>query len=349
MVPIGAHKANALRGHLDLSWQLITGGPIYDTPPMFGSWWPPFALAALTPFAVLDRLADGLGRGAFVLASFGLLAWGVVRLPVASRNAAVLAVAAVAGAVQRNFENLNLNAPLLAMIVAGAIALERDDERRAGAWFGAAAALKVFPGLLLVYLLLRGRWRGAAVGGATGLLLTALSLARYGWSGASQRFETWLALTREGVGGLLGANQSLAALIDRLGGGRGVWLVACAALGAICVAAWRRPRPPVAEVALVTLLALFFSPISWPDAFLLAIPAWALVLAAPPPVHPRVWRAALGLAAFGTSGVLTFVSRPVRLATFDLSLFTWGTLLLLLLLVIVVPPAKSVGDPVAPP
>ena len=285
MAPIGAHKANALRGHLDLSRQLVLGEPIYETPPLFGSWWPPFALAALAPFAGLDRLADGLGRGAFALASVTLVAWALTRLPIAPRHAA-LALAALMGPLQRNFENLNLNAPLLALIVAGAAALAAGDERRAGAWFGVAAALKVVPGLLLVYLAARGRWRGAAMGAATGLLLTAASLARYGWSEGGARFGAWLALTREGVWGLRGANQSLAALVDRLGGGRELWLAACLALGITCVVAWRRARPPWAEVALVTLLGLFLSPISWPDAFLLALPAWSLVLAAQPATLP---------------------------------------------------------------
>jgi alpha-1,2-mannosyltransferase len=349
MVPMGVFKAHALRGHLDLSWQLLLGEPLYQTSPPFGVWWPPFALVVLTPFTVLEHLVDGLGRSAFALTTMMLVAWSLTRLPVSTWRSATLAVAAVAGAMQRNFENLNLNPLLLALVVTGAIALERDDERAAGLWFGAAAALKMFPALLLAYLAARGRWRGAAWGAALGLALTALPLARYGWPDATTAVTAWLDVARAGAWDVLGANQSLAALVVRLGGGRVAWWIATLGLVTVCAVSWSRPRGASPEVFLVILLAILLSPISWPDAFLLAIPAWALVIAAPPPpVARRLWIGALALAALGTSGVLTGVSRPVRLAAFEMSLFTWGTLLLMLLYLVAFPPrdaTRRVGTP----
>jgi alpha-1,2-mannosyltransferase len=57
----------------------------------------------------------------------------------------------------------NLTIALLACVVASWAALRQGREGAAGLWLGVGAALKLLPAYLVVYLLLRRRWRAAGV------------------------------------------------------------------------------------------------------------------------------------------------------------------------------------------
>jgi len=74
-----------------------------------------------------------------------------------------------------------LNMLLLALIVAG-WALERGDKPVwAGAMLGVAAAIKLFPGFLLIYYAARGQWRVVLGGALAGILVTGLSFPVLGY------------------------------------------------------------------------------------------------------------------------------------------------------------------------
>jgi hypothetical protein len=83
-----------------------------------------------------------------------------------------------------------------------------------------------------------------------------------------------------------------------------------------------------AEVGVVTLLAVLLSPIAWSHSFLLALPAWAAVVAPRRESPGRARAVALLVAGIATSGVLTIWSRAFKLTLLSYSIYTWGGLLL---------------------
>jgi hypothetical protein len=73
-----------------------------------------------------------------------------------------------------------LNLVLALLITAAWRDGRRGRDGRAGVWLGVATAVKLFPGFLLAHAAWRGRFRTAAAGTATVLLLTALTVGVLG-------------------------------------------------------------------------------------------------------------------------------------------------------------------------
>jgi alpha-1,2-mannosyltransferase len=338
VVLISARKGNSLEPHLQLANQLLDGRPVYDRPPMFGTWWPPGALALLAPFALVARASMPLAKALFAVFGVACLVWALARAPAGRWTVAALAVAAVAKPLQTDFETLNLNVVLLALVIATWRDLETGRDARAGVWLGIAAALKVFPALLIVYAALRGRWRAAGWGAGLGLGLTVLPLAPRGVEAARATLADWVRVSREGTVAARGHSQSLMALVDRSGAPRAAGIAANAAL--IAWAAWwlRRRRPRFAEIALVTHVAVLATPFVWTQNFVLLFPTWVAILAAPPPALPPRWRRGV-LIPIGvmTSGVIAAWSQAVRNAWYAAAAHTWGALAALAVLALTPP------------
>jgi alpha-1,2-mannosyltransferase len=347
-----AALATGIRGGGDLEIHLPEANlwlerlPLYSAAPRVGAWCPPFAILVVVPFALVAHASAALAKAGWALLSLACLGWALARAPRRHWRDAALAVAAVAVPLHRNFEDLNLNAVLLAALVAAALALAAGREERAGLWIGVATALKVFPGLLLVYLAYRRRWRALVVAAAVVAGLTILAVLPYGVRGGFDTLRAWLAQSTPATSSFQGSNQSVAALVHRLHGGSVA--VALTDLGcvALALAALRRARPSgesadaFGDVGTVTLLAVLLSPVAWVHYFGLAFPAWLTAL------DRGSWRRVLLAAGVATSGVLTVWSLSLRGAVFDLSLYTWGALLLLAALAF--PPAPGPPGPTSP-
>jgi alpha-1,2-mannosyltransferase len=306
-------------------------------------------------------VSTALAKAAWAAGSVMCLGWSIAHLPRDRWKTVALALAAVAAPLHRNFEDLNLNAVLLALLIAAAgdLGRGRDDggEKRAGTWIGVATALKLFPVIWLGYLAYRRYWRGLAIGIAVAAGLTVAPLLRYGIVGAFDAMRDWLVHSEPAAWTQLGSNQSLSALATRLhlgGAGRAVLDLACVALG---VVALRRPNVVDAAfegMAVVGLVAVLVSPLAWVHYFVFALPAWIVALHLPRDDWKRAWSVALLLAGLATSGIATVWSLAVRDAAFDLSLYTWGALLLLLVVACAPrrrsgPLTPSPGLPAAPP
>jgi alpha-1,2-mannosyltransferase len=144
--------------------RLVDGLPLYDpaatsiTP--FAYWYPPIVAQALVPAAlVLPELAF---TAIWTVLMVGCLFW------LAGRNVLV-ALALVAFppvAVEFWFRNVHL---VLAVLIVLAI-------RHRPVLFAAAAAIKIAPGLGIVYLLAAGRWRAAILAAAAGAVALAGSV-----------------------------------------------------------------------------------------------------------------------------------------------------------------------------
>jgi hypothetical protein len=340
VVLISARKGNSLEPHLQLANQLLDGTRVYDRPPLFGTWWPPGALALIAPFALVARASVPLAKALFAVFGVACLVWTLARAPTGRWAVAALALAAVAKPLQTDFEVLNLNVVLLALVIATWRDLETGRDARAGVWLGIAAALKTFPALLVVYAALRGRWRAAAWGAGLAVALTVLPLVPRGIEGARATLADWVRLSREGTAALRGHSQSLMALVDRSGAPRAAGIAASVAL--IAWAAWwlRRRRPLFTEIALVTHVAVLATPFVWAQNFVLLFPTWVAILAAPPPppAPPPPGRRA-GPIPIGvvTSGIVAAWSRPVRNAWYAAAAHTWGALAALAVLALTPP------------
>jgi alpha-1,2-mannosyltransferase len=336
-IPIGIHKGIDFEIHANAARTLLAGQPLYAETPMTGVWWPPFAILALTPLALLANLSLPVAKGVFALLSVACVAWSIARFGQAGRRHLALAVIAVAVPLQINFDYLNLNAVLLALVVAAGFDLGRGRDVRAGVWLGFAAALKMFPALLLVYAAYRRRWRTAAVGAALTLALTVCALLPLGVQGALASGKSWLASSGTGVWVLHRRNQSLPALLNRAGVPHpGIVAIDLLLVILAAVALWRATPDDdvVHDIGIVTLLAVVVSPIAWDHYFLLLFPAWVAALSRAPAARPRGSRIALIVAGIATSGVLTVGSSTVRGILLEHSIYGWGALALILVLLL---------------
>ena len=337
VIPIAIHKGIDFEIHVRAAEGLLERRPLYTETPAIGVWWPPFAILALTPFALVVRLSLPLAKTLYALLGVACVAWSIACFERAGRRHLVLAVAAVAVPLQINFDYLNINAVLLALVVAAGFDLARGRDIRAGTWLGLATALKVFPGLLLVYAAYRRRWRAAAAGAAVALGASLCALLPLGVSGAVASGRNWLTNSSTGVWVLHRRNQSLPALLSRAGMPHaGVIAMDLLLLALAAIALWRSPPDDdiVHDIGIVTLLAILLSPIAWDHYFLLAFPAWVAVLSRVPSTRPRAAWIALIVAGVATSGVLTVGSATIRGILLEHSIFGWGALVLLLVLLV---------------
>ena len=202
----------------------------------------------------------------------------------------------------------------------------RDRWRVVGAALGVATLLKISPGLLVVYLVVRGRRKVVlpAVASAAVLLGAAVAVGRPG------DVVTWTTdvLPKLSRGGLLINNQSFPAWMARLWGhdldwldlnaGLGIWrpLAPIIAIGGIALLWWlRRGRPlDVLEPATLVFFALLAGPISWDH-----YPTW-IILTLMLMADPDRWEgrrraevAVLGVVVAGSTVLmhkLTLYARP---------------------------------------
>ncbi|WFE34061.1 glycosyltransferase family 87 protein [Micromonospora sp. WMMD975] len=248
--------------------------------------YPPFAALLLAPFA---HLRLGVAIAAFVLPTLAgvvvttrWLVRPVLRrhgLPVGfGLTVAVLLVLAVES-TRETITLGQINMLLVVLILADLLFAVPQGRRWAGVGVGLAAALKLFPGIFVLYLLATRRWRAAVVATVTAAVATLLAAAVA--PGDSWRFwthELW-ATDRVGRTDYTG-NQSLFGLLSRITApaepGRLPWLLLVLLVAGFGL--WRAARAAQAGDALtgLTLTGLvggLISPITWTHHLYWFIPA----------------------------------------------------------------------------
>jgi alpha-1,2-mannosyltransferase len=225
-----------------------------------------------------------------------------------------------------------VNLYLVALVVLDLVAIRRG-RRWAGLGIGLATAIKLTPGLFIVYLALTGRRRqaGVALGTfAAGTLLAAAVSPR-----TSVQFWTATLFQTSRIGRVEAVdNQSVLGLIARLVGsgavGTAVWVVVAAAVLVVgmgrAAQAFRRGDELVG-ITLTGLTTCLVSPISWTHHLYWVVPAAVVLLdlaAGTPPAgrtwpwpraRPRAAACAAGVAAVAVYAVfflsvVWFVSDP---------------------------------------
>ncbi len=316
---IGVHSGGDLVFHLRLAERLMQGLPPYaDFDTARGMPWPPFAIFALTPFALLARLSLPFAKGLWAVGNVALFGWCVVRahsrvgrwLPV------VLAVAAVAQPLQSNFQHLNINIVLLGLVVLAMDDVERGRDLRAALWIGVATALKGYPGAIFLYFLARGRWRPLVAGVVAAVGLSFLVMLPAGLAGATIVPDyVHLALTAQSTQALAG--QAIGGLVARLGGGVATAVALdIIASGVVAAALWRRrrlePGAAASDLGMAAVLAVLLAPLDRLHYYVLGFPAWTDTFARPAPARGRAaWYTVLAVGALLMSGMLGHIHSPL--------------------------------------
>ncbi|RKN49249.1 glycosyltransferase 87 family protein [Micromonospora endolithica] len=299
-----------------LTWWVHDDGEIYDwLRPMtqYGFTYPPFAALVMLPMAYLPwTAAIVVSVAATVVVTVVLFHWLIDPI---SRRAGwtrwyVLAVAlCLAAAYEPMRETVNfgqVNMLLLFLVAVDMLRLLPAGNRWAGVAIGLATAIKLTPGIFIVYLLVTGRWRAAftAIGAATAATVLAAAL----FPDASREFWTEALWNTGRVGELaFVSNQSLRGVVARLDPQQPstlAWLVLVAATLALWV--WRSRRAAAAGdeaagLALTGAVMCLVSPVTWVHHLVWLLPALILLVdnAMAAPAAGRRRRVLLAAAAIG--------------------------------------------------
>jgi sterol desaturase/sphingolipid hydroxylase (fatty acid hydroxylase superfamily) len=335
---------------------------------------PPLAAVLIRPFAPLSFAAAAavwFGLSIGLLLGLAVLLAEIVGKPRNRDRAPSGAVVAmlylgllVWPPVLCNLEKGQWSILLAFMIALTWRSFDRGHPAEAGAWAGAAAAVKVFPALLAPYLLLRGRRAtiaftiAAAIGTLAALLWTGPS-ALTGFLRHSRAnlpyWETWIATgysldgaaARLFIGGTWARPLLHAPLVARA-------LVAIATLTLVMTAAWATGRDPAtgeregARFAAFATLLVVLNPLAMGhNGVLLALPialVWRALVVTPRIGLRAAWAAAVVLVSIPKETVFRLCPVPVDPARglAIVALPCWGAILLFFVAII-----TAVGSPVA--
>ncbi|MEU7612034.1 glycosyltransferase family 87 protein [Micromonospora sp. NPDC049204] len=289
--------------------------------------YPPFSALLLWPFGLL-RLGATVAIFTVLTVLAVVLTTRWLMMPVIARHdlprAFTLTVAVLLVlAVESTRETITfgqINMLLVVLILADLLFAVPQARRWAGVGVGLATALKLFPGIFIVYLLATRRWRAAAVASATAAAATLLAAAIA--PGDSWRFWTQELWDNDRVGRTdYVGNQSLFGLLSRFTApekpDRLLWLLVVAVVAAYGL--WRAARAAragdlVTGLTLTGLVGSLVSPITWTHHIYWFVPAVVLLadaaLSADRPDEARRRRWLAGFALVTTAvivyGVVTF-------------------------------------------
>ncbi|TCB96225.1 DUF2029 domain-containing protein [Micromonospora zingiberis] len=276
-----------------LVWWARDGGELYDylrPNTQYGFTYPPFAALVMLPMAYLPWHAAIVVSVAAGVVTGAVLIWWLLD-PVARRAgwtrwfafAVALCLAAAFEPMRETINFGQVNTLLLFLVAVDLLRLLPRGSRWAGVGIGLATAIKLTPGIFLVYLLVTGRVRAAvtAVGAATGATVLAAAL----FPDASREFWT-TALWNTGRVGELAfvSNQSLRGVVARLdptSPSTLAWLALAAATVALWV--WRSrvaasAGDSAAGLALTGAVMCLVSPVTWVHHLVWLLPGLLLLV-----------------------------------------------------------------------
>ncbi len=276
-----------------LNYWVHDGGSLYDyllPRSTYGFTYPPFAALAMLPMAVTPWTVTILiSVTASVAATVVLLYWLVD--PIARRQRwtrwYALAIAiCLAAAFEPLRETVNfgqVNMLLVFLVAADLLLLVSRGSRFGGVGIGLATAIKLTPGIFIIYLLVTRRWRAAIVASATAAVATVFAAAVA--PDASLVFWTDALWNTDRVGALAFiSNQSINGAVARLhpsDPSTALWLLGVAAVATLWFYRVRRAAAAGDEMtgfALTGILGCLMSPITWVHHLVWVGPAIVLLL-----------------------------------------------------------------------
>ncbi|MFI6132289.1 glycosyltransferase family 87 protein [Micromonospora sp. NPDC051141] len=279
--------------HGALTYWARDGGEIYDflkAGTQYGFTYPPFAALVMLPMAYLPWGAAIVVSVAATVVVSAVVIWWLLD-PVARRAGwtrwFTLAVAlCLAAAYEPMRETVNfgqVNMLLLFLVAVDLLRLLPAGSRWAGVGIGLATAIKLTPGIFIVYLLVTGRWRAVAtaVGSAAVATLVAAGL----FPDASREFWTEALWNTDRVGELaFVSNQSLRGVVARLDPEHPstvAWLLLV--LGTLVIWGWRCRRAvavgdEATGLALTGAVMCLVSPVTWVHHLVWLLPGLILLV-----------------------------------------------------------------------
>jgi alpha-1,2-mannosyltransferase len=264
-------------------------GDVYDYLRPFtkyGFTYPPFAGLTMAPMAVLPWWAvNALSIVGSVLSTFVVLDWflrPVVRRYGWTRWFTVAMATCVVAIFEPLHETVSfgqVNLLLLVLVLADFRYLVAKDSRWGGVAVGLATAVKLTPGIFILYLLLTRRFRAALT--ATGTAAGATVLAMLVAPDASREFWTDALWDTDRVGTLsFISNQSLEGFVARLHPAHpSTVLWAVLVVLTLGFWAWRVRRvDDLTGVALTGVVACLVSPVTWIHHLVWLLPAFLLLV-----------------------------------------------------------------------
>ena len=289
-----------------LTYWARDGGEIYDflrSGTQYGFTYPPFAALVMLPMAYLPWNAAIVVSVTLTVVTSAVVIWRLLD-PVARRSGwtrwFALAVAlCLAAAYEPMRETVNfgqVNMLLLFLVAVDLLWLLPARSRWAGVGIGLATAIKLTPGIFIVYLLVTGRWRAALTTVGTAAVATLVAAGLF--PDASREFWTEALWNTDRVGELaFVSNQSLRGVVARLDP-QHPSTIAWLALVLLTLVIWGwRSRAAVAAGDEATGLALtgavmcLVSPVTWVHHLVWLLPGLILLvdngMAAPARSHRR--------------------------------------------------------------
>jgi hypothetical protein len=276
----------------------IGGGDLYEyaapVPERLGFTYPPVAAFLLLPVAAVPAVKAGWLNAAGSVVVLAIVLPALITTAATRPGwsgwcgrvapAAALPLALCTEPVRQTLGLGQVNLLLFALMVADLVVLRRTGSRWAGAGVGIAAAVKITPGLFLVFLLISGQWRTARTAAATAAALTGAGFVLAPAESLHYFGDLLWQTQRVGPADAV-ANQSLAGLLARLGDSTtapaGWWIVLVLLALTVGLSRARRAHLDGDEVTALTLVGLtanLVSPISWTH-HLMFLPVAVLILA----------------------------------------------------------------------
>jgi alpha-1,2-mannosyltransferase len=289
--------------------------------------YPPFAAFLLRPLAWLDERQAIWLFSAIGVAALAVSIWWLVR-PLADRYSwptwftfgVAFVLASGLEPIRHTFDFGQINFVLWLLVLLDLLVLLPRGSRLLGVGIGVATAIKLVPGIFILYLLVSRRWRAAGVAAGTAALVTAMAALfapRESWVFWTDRLPHGA-----GVGQVQYTfNQSLLGVLARLAApddpNHAVWLLL--ALPVFGFGLWRAGRAAragdeVTGLTLAGLVGCLVSPVTWGHHIFWFVPALVVLV-----------DGALRARARGPSGVVGPVRSAAGLVAYALLIYATVT------------------------
>ncbi len=290
------HRQFDLRLYYDAINYWLAGHDLYsysqpDTVNIsLGFTYPPVAALFMTPMGLLAYPVVRIISLFAIVGAGALFVFLVLRERVKLPRPLLMALAGVATAFAFTLEPFRqtiafgqINIYLALLVAVDLLVLGRRGSRWTGVGIGLATAIKLTPGIFIVYLLVIGRWRAAltAIGTVIAANLVSLVIA----PAETWKYFTALVWETSRVGFLdTTINQSVNGLIARLDSplapSRLPWLLLVIAVAVIGF--WRARRAALggdelAGLTLAGLVGVLVSPVSWVHHIIWIFPAMLII------------------------------------------------------------------------
>jgi len=313
------HKPNRggdIEGYLLAGHDALARNDLYiHSAPGKNNTWPPFFSFFISPLALISNVV-GIPCTKiiwyFVNFTALLLSMKIISILLYSKNPTLFKQSAfpftsdkvfvpallVLPALINNFFMLQINALIMFLVFYSLLLDTKNKHIKAGFILALAASIKAYPGLFLIYLLFRKRWKSSVYTMIFGAVLTVSPVIFYGVDGFINLFSNWLSLSFSKpfiIGYTTFNNHSLYAFWERLlahqlhittPASQMIKLFNISSILLILISSFTvllrfaspdRPVLRMLEFSIISTMMILFPPIAWVHYWIIMLPAAATI------------------------------------------------------------------------